>query len=65
MIFYMSFFDITSPHSGLKLKINPDYDDMANRKYIHRTPMMAVGKTDHIWSLEELLTFPYFKMSVN
>jgi len=26
---------------------------------------MAVGKTDHIWSLEELLTFPYFKTSVN
>jgi hypothetical protein len=33
MIYYMSFFDIISPHSGLKLKINPDYDDMANRNY--------------------------------
>ena len=27
--------------------------------------LQAVGKTDHIWSLEALLTFPYFKTSVN
>jgi len=26
---------------------------------------MATGKTDHIWSLEEMLTFPYYKTSVN
>ncbi len=65
MVFYMSFFDFVRPHSGLKLKIEPDSDDITNRKYIRRTPMMAVGKTDHIWSLEELLTFPYFKTSVN
>jgi len=65
MVFYMSFFDFIRPHSGLKLKINPEKDGITNRKYIQRTPMMAVGKTDHIWSLEELLTFPYFKTSVN
>ncbi len=61
----MSFFDFVRPHSGLKLKINPDDEDITNRKYILRTPMMAVGKTDHIWSIEELLTFPYFKTPVN
>ena len=27
--------------------------------------MMVAGKTDHIWSMGELLTFPYFKTSVN
>jgi len=26
--------------------------------------MMATGKTNHIWSLEEMLTFPYYKTSV-
>jgi hypothetical protein len=36
-------------------------DDITNKKYIQRTPIMAAGKTDHIWSLEELLAFPYYK----
>jgi len=31
------------------------------RKYQKRTPMMSVGITDHAWTLEELLTFPYHK----
>jgi len=65
MIFYLAFFDFVRPHSGLKLKIEPEKDDITNRKYIQRTPMMAAGKTDHIWSLEELLAFPYYKTSVS
>jgi IS1 family transposase len=56
MIFYMAFFDFVRPHSGLKLKIEPESNDFT-RKYTQRTPMMAAGKTDHIWSLEELITF--------
>ena len=65
MIFYISFFNFVRPHSGLKLKIDQDNNDITNKKYIQRTPMMAVGKTDYIWSLEELLTFPFYKTSVN
>lgn len=61
MIVYMSFFDFVRPHPGLKPKINPGDENITNRKYIQGTPMMAVGKTDHIWSMEKLLTFPYFK----
>jgi IS1 family transposase len=65
MSFYMAFFDFVRPHSGLKLKIEPENDDITNRKYLERTPMMAVGKTNHIWSLEELLAFSCHKTSVN
>lgn len=65
MIFYMSFFNFVRPHSGLKLKIDQDNNDITDQKYIQRTPMVAVGKTDYIWSLEELLTFPFHKTSVN
>jgi len=65
MIYYKSFFNFVRPHSGLKLKINQGDEDITNRKYIQRTPMVAAGKTDHIWSMEELLTFPYSKTSVN
>ncbi|MBC2696873.1 MAG: hypothetical protein HF976_02710 [ANME-2 cluster archaeon] len=52
MIFYLSFFDFVRPYSGLELKINPDDEDITNRKYIQRTPMVAAiaaGKTNHIW----------------
>ena len=48
MIYYKSFFNFVRPHSGLKLKINQVDEDITNRKYIKRTPMMAAGKTDHI-----------------
>ena len=65
MISSMSSFYFIRPHSGLKLKINLDNDDITNRKYIQRTPMMTVVKTNHIWSMEELLTFPNFKTAVN
>jgi len=54
------------PHnSGLKLKINPDDEDIPNRKHIQRTPMIAAGKTNHIWTMGEPLTFSHFKTSVN
>ena len=65
MTFYMAFFDFVRPHSGLKLKIESENDDITKKKYILRTPMMAAGKTDHIWSLEEMLSFPFIKTSVN
>jgi len=31
------------------------------RKYDKITPMMSIGLTDHVWTLEELLTYPYHK----
>ncbi|AGF97400.1 hypothetical protein MmTuc01_2068 [Methanosarcina mazei Tuc01] len=39
-------------HKSLRLKI-----ESGNRKWFQRTPAMAEGITDHIWSLKELLTF--------
>ena len=39
---------------------------MAKRIFQNQiSPMMAAGKTDHIWFLEELLTLPYYKTLVN
>jgi len=31
-----------------------------NRRWLQKTPMMAAGITDHIWTEEELLTFRVF-----
>ena len=46
-------YNFVKPHKGLRLK-KPD----GIRKWLKRTPAMAVGITGHIWSLEELLTYP-------
>ena len=31
--------------------------ETGDREYAHRSPMMALGVTDHIWSVEELATY--------
>jgi IS1 family transposase len=43
-------YHFVKPHRGLKL-FKP------NGTYSFITPMMAAGKTDHIWTIEELLSF--------
>jgi len=45
-------YNFVKPNKGLRLK-KPD----GIRKWLKRTPAMAAGITDHIWSLEELLTY--------
>jgi hypothetical protein len=52
MTFYFTHFNLCRSHSSLKLK-------GASGGSSRRTPMMMLGVTDHIWSLRELLTFPY------
>jgi len=50
--FFQAWYNFIKPHDSLKLRI-----DSGNRKWFKRTPAMAEGITDHIWSLKELLTF--------
>lgn len=49
---FQAWYNFVKPHDSLKLRI-----DSGNRKWFQRTPAMAEGITDHIWSLKELLTF--------
>lgn len=49
---YSALYHFVKPHCGLRIEINE-----VNRRWMQRTPMMAAGITDHIWSVEELLTF--------
>lgn len=53
--------NIVRPHLGLRVR-NSIQTEV--RKWIKRTPAMAAGLTNHIWSLKELLTFPLHKISV-
>lgn len=41
-------------HKGLREEINVPCE---NKHWHKRSPMMALGKTDHIWSVEELVLF--------
>jgi hypothetical protein len=30
-------------------------------KYVHRSPMMALGVTDHIWLIEDMVSYQVIK----
>jgi len=49
---YSALYHFVKPHNGLRIGVNKD-----DQRWIQRTPMMAAGITDHIWTVEELLTF--------
>jgi hypothetical protein len=42
------------PHQALRVTLSPP---IHGRKWQQRTPAMAAGLTDHIWTLEELLSY--------
>jgi IS1 family transposase len=46
------YYHYVRPHSSLKVRS----DD--GTRWIQRTPAMAAGVTNHIWTMKELLTFP-------
>ena len=49
--FFQAWYNFVKPHKSLRIEING-----GRRRWIQRTPAMAEGLTDHIWSLKELLT---------
>ena len=50
--FFQAWYNFVKPHKSLRLELKE-----GNRKWMKRTPAMAEGLTDHIWSLSELLCF--------
>lgn len=49
--FFQAWYNFAKPHKALRLE---HYN--GHRKWINRTPAMAEGITDHIWSLNQLLS---------
>jgi hypothetical protein len=45
-----AYYNWIRPHKSLRLEIQND----PRRKWLHRTPAMAAGLTDHIWTVKEL-----------
>ena len=50
--FFQAWYNFVKPHDSLKLEV-----PQGRRKWSLRTPAMAEGITDHIWTLKELMTF--------
>jgi len=48
-------YNFVRPHSALRVRL--PRPAAHGRKWEQRTPAMAAGLTDHIWSLEELLSY--------
>lgn len=44
-------YNYCTPHHSLRVEAG------SGRKWAERTPAMAAGLTDHIWSVEELMRF--------
>lgn len=58
MLIYQGYYNFVRPHRALKLPI-PGGNSTA-RRWQSRTPAMAVGLSDHIWSLRELMSMKIF-----
>jgi len=46
------YYNLVKPHKSLRVRVH----DIPNRKWKLRTPAMAAGLTDHVWTVKELLT---------
>ncbi|NYB26453.1 MAG: hypothetical protein HVN34_09460 [Methanobacteriaceae archaeon] len=46
-------------HESLKIVDKKQIKGKTWKKYRKQTPTMSIGITDHIWTLKELLTYPY------
>jgi hypothetical protein len=48
-------YNFCTPHASLRLPLY--VGRYGHRRWVQRTPAIAAGLTDHIWSVDELLTF--------
>ena len=54
---YQATFNLTRPHRGLARKSEQPIVGWSMKKWQPVTPAMAAGLTNHVWSLEELLSY--------
>lgn len=59
VVLFQAFYNFARPHMSLRLPL-PDQDQhvwgLIQPKWLPRTPGMAAGLTDHVWTFRELLT---------
>jgi len=55
--FWRAYANVVRPHRSLRV---PAPKATKPRRWRHRTPVMAAGLTDHVWTLGELLKFKHW-----
>lgn len=60
--FFQAFYNFGRSHMSLREKIN-ESEDLFIQKWKQRTPGMAAGVTDHVWTFRELLTVKFYNDS--
>jgi hypothetical protein len=59
VVLFQAFYNFARPHMSLRLPLpeqEPHASGLIQPKWCHRTPGMAAGLTDHVWTFRELLT---------
>lgn len=59
VVLFQAFYNLARPHMSLRLPLpeqEPPASGLMQPKWRHRTPGMAAGLTDHVWTFRELLT---------
>jgi IS1 family transposase/transposase-like protein len=59
VVLFQAFYNFARPHRSLRLPLpaqEPSASGLIQPKWQHRTPGMAAGLTDHVWTFRELLT---------
>lgn len=57
---YIAYANLVRKHRALSLPVNELVQGKTRRRWAPRTPTMAAGRTDHLWSLRELLTYKHY-----
>jgi IS1 family transposase len=59
VVLFQAFYNFARPHMSLRQPLSgqaPYVSGLIQPKWQHRTPRMAAGLTDHVWTFRELLT---------
>ena len=59
VVFFQAFYNFARPHMSLRVPLPEQQlhaSGLIQPKWCHRTPGMAAGLTDHVWTFRELLT---------
>ena len=62
VVLFQAFYNCARPHMSLRLPLSeqaPHASGLIQPKWYHRTPAMAAGLTDHVWTFRELLTVKF------
>ena len=59
-VLYHGYYNFCSPHASLRLPLPqsaPTHDNGSTKQWRPRTPAMAAGLTERVWTLREVLLF--------